>query len=272
MVRISTITSNMSEKLCLQWNDFKDNIIGSFGSLREDVDFTDVTLACEDGQQVGAHKVILAASSPFFQNLLKRNKHVHPLVYMRGVKFENLLAIVDFLYLGETNIYQEHLDSFLAIAEELQLKGLMGQNKEGNSEVVEKTKTQSATVPKQVSKKEPKISNSQRLVNIAEHLPRNDETDKTIALTNNLSGDLQELDEKVKSFMERSKNYETEGWKKGYICKVCGKEGQSIHIQNHIEAHHLEGLAIPCNFCEKTARSRKELSAHKHRLHKNNPM
>ena len=57
----------MSEKLCLQWNDFQENIKSAFGNLREDNDFTDVTLACEDGQQVEAHKVILASSSPFFQ-------------------------------------------------------------------------------------------------------------------------------------------------------------------------------------------------------------
>ena len=55
----------MSEKLCLQWNDFKDNVNSAFVNLREDKDFSDVTLACEDGQQVEAHKVILAASSPF---------------------------------------------------------------------------------------------------------------------------------------------------------------------------------------------------------------
>ena len=73
----------MSEKLCLQWNDFKENVVDTFGSLREDKDFTDVTLACEDGNQVEAHKVILANSSPFFQNLLRRNKqHTHPLIYM----------------------------------------------------------------------------------------------------------------------------------------------------------------------------------------------
>ena len=116
----------MSEKLCLQWNDFQENIKSAFGILREDKDLKDVTLACEDGQQVEAHKVILASSSPFFQKLLGRNKHSHPLIYMRGVKFEDLLAIVDFLYCGEANVFQENLDSFLAIAEELQLKGLMG--------------------------------------------------------------------------------------------------------------------------------------------------
>ena len=116
----------MSEKLCLQWNDFQDNIKSAFGKLRECNDFADVTLACEDGQQMEAHKVILAASSPFFQKLLRRNKHPHPLIYMRGMKSDYLLAIVDFLYLGEANIFQENLDSFLAVAGELQLKGLTG--------------------------------------------------------------------------------------------------------------------------------------------------
>ena len=71
-----------SEKLCLQWNDFNQNISASLGDLRGDKDFTDVTLVCEDGQQVEAHKVILVASSPFFKELLRKNKHSHPLVYM----------------------------------------------------------------------------------------------------------------------------------------------------------------------------------------------
>ena len=117
----------MSEKLCLQWNDFQENIKSAFENLREDKDFKDVTLVCEDGQQVEAHKVILASSSPFFQKLLGRNKqHHHPLIYMRGTTFDTLLAVLDFLYRGEANVFQEDLDSFLAIAEELQLRGLMG--------------------------------------------------------------------------------------------------------------------------------------------------
>ena len=118
--------NRQDEKLCLKWNDFQENAISAFGTLREDREFADVTLACEDGQQVEAHKVILASSSPFFLNLLRRNKHPHPLIYMRGLKSEDLVAMVDFLYFGEANVYQENLDSFLAVAEELQLKGLMG--------------------------------------------------------------------------------------------------------------------------------------------------
>merc|ERR1719430_3051642 len=112
------------EKLCLQWNDFQTNLTSAFRELREDKEFTDVTLACDDGQQVEAHKVVLISSSPFFKNLLERNKHPHPLIYMRGLKSEDLVAMTDFLYNGEANIYQENLESFFAIAEEFQLKGL----------------------------------------------------------------------------------------------------------------------------------------------------
>ena len=73
----------MKEKLCLQWNNFKDNVNKALGNLRDDdIDFTDVTLACEDVHQFEAHKVILAATSPFFKNLLVQNRHAHPLIYM----------------------------------------------------------------------------------------------------------------------------------------------------------------------------------------------
>ena len=116
----------MSERLCIKWNDFKDNAINEIANLRAHTDFTDVTLASADGKQIDAHKVILCAASPFFQNLLKGNKHAHPLIYMRGVDSEDLLALVDFFYSGEANIPQENLESFLKVAEELQLKGLMG--------------------------------------------------------------------------------------------------------------------------------------------------
>ena len=50
------------------------------GPLIEDTDFTDVTLACEDGYLFEAYKVTLAVSSPFFQNFLKKNNINHSLI------------------------------------------------------------------------------------------------------------------------------------------------------------------------------------------------
>merc|ERR1712129_31966 len=112
--------------------------MGAFGTLREDRQFADVTLACDDGQQLEAHKVILASSSPFFLKLLRKTKHPHPLIYMRGLKSEDIVAMVDFLYHGEANVNQENLDPFLAVAEELQLKGIMGFGTEEKAEEITK--------------------------------------------------------------------------------------------------------------------------------------
>ena len=141
------------EKLCLQWNDFKENITSSFRELREDKEFTDVTLACEDGSQVEAHKVVLAASSPLLMELLKRNRHPHPLLYMRGLRSENLLAMVDFLYLGEANVCQENLDSFLALAEELKLNGLSGNTESEKEPEVETVQNKGPNLKQENSQK-----------------------------------------------------------------------------------------------------------------------
>ena len=62
---------NTSEKLCLNWNDFKENVSYAFGDLRKDNDLLDVTLACEDGQ-MEAHKVVLASLSPSSRISLRR--------------------------------------------------------------------------------------------------------------------------------------------------------------------------------------------------------
>ena len=268
----------MSEKLFLKWNDYQENVTTAFGSFRGDIDFSDVTLASDDGQQVEAHKVILAASSPFFQDIFKRNNHNHPFLYMRGIKSEDLVAIIDFLYCGEANVFQENLDSFLAIAEELKLKGLMGNNDE------EKKKEESneklglkRSMP--AYKMEPKTPSRGRsfITNVTD--PNNEESfaeNKTLAIlsspTNTLSKGLLELEETVKSMMEKSESSVefASGRHRSYSCKVCGKEGQNTDIKRHIESSHIEGVSVPCNMCDKTYRSRDVLRKHISFNHKNN--
>jgi len=120
-----------NEKFCLRWNDFESNISSAFRELREDKDFFDVTLACED-EQLQAHKVILSACSPFFRTVLRRNRHEHPLLFLKGVKYADLVSVLNFMYHGEVNVAQEELNSFLAIAEDLKVKGLT-QNNGGSS-------------------------------------------------------------------------------------------------------------------------------------------
>ena len=86
-----------AEKICLNWDDFQENLKSSVRELRNEEHFADVTLAFEDGTEIQTHRVVLAASSPFFMEILKRNKHSHQVIYMRSLKGEDL-AMVDFLY------------------------------------------------------------------------------------------------------------------------------------------------------------------------------
>ncbi|XP_023339289.1 broad-complex core protein isoforms 1/2/3/4/5 isoform X15 [Eurytemora carolleeae] len=120
-----------TEKFCLKWNDFESNISLAFREIRDEKDFFDVTLACDD-DQLQAHKVILSACSPFFRNILKRNPHQHPLLYLKGVKYSDLQSVLNFMYHGEVNVAQDELNSFLAVAEELRVKGLT-QNNSGST-------------------------------------------------------------------------------------------------------------------------------------------
>jgi hypothetical protein len=130
-----------SEKFCLRWNDFESNISSAFRELREDKDFFDITLSCDD-EQIQAHKVILSACSPFFRNVLRCNPHQHPLLYLKGVKYTDLQSVLNFMYHGEVNVAQEELNSFLAVAEDLKVKGLTK-----NQSQAENTKTDSHFPP-----------------------------------------------------------------------------------------------------------------------------
>ena len=254
----------MSETFCLKWNDFQENVNGTFENLRNSNDFVDVTLACEDGQQVEAHKVILAASSPFFQNLLKKSKHPHPLIFMRGVKSEDLSAILDFLYSGEANVNQENLESFLAIAEELKLQGLMATN-QGQAETSFNNDSMESKTP--ANKGEPirKDISSTKAAKVEKK-----GVSKAIAIPFVSGGVLEDLDLQVKSMMEKSQNLVLSGKRRADTCKVCGKEGETMAIKDHIEANHLEEICIPCNACDKTFKSRYSLRMHRAKMTKLN--
>ena len=195
----------MAEKLCLQWNDLKDNVKTAFGNLRGDTDFTDVTLACEDGKQVRAHKVILAASSPTLQKILRKNQHPQPsMIYMRGLKSEDLKAMIDLIYFGEANVFQENLDSFLALAEELQLKGLTEQDAGQTKEQEVKFRETVVSEPKNPENTD--FSHMENNVILPRTVKEN--IGKTVALTRI---DTEGIEELAKSLMEKTSSATPDG-------------------------------------------------------------
>ena len=115
----------MSEKFNLKWNDFSSNISKSFGKLRNEEYLQDVTLVGDDHTQFSAHKLVLSASSEYFKEVFKRNKHSNTLMCLEGLSKQDLENVLDYIYNGEVKIYQEELDRFLTVAQRFKLEGLL---------------------------------------------------------------------------------------------------------------------------------------------------
>jgi len=128
------------ENFCLRWNDFESNLATAFSDLRNDEELCDVSLATDDEAVVAAHKVVLSACSPHLKEVIR--KHIRSgrglgqssnmLIYLRGVRHADLMSILEFMYRGSVNVAQEDLNSFLAVAEDLKVRGLtQNTNKDG---------------------------------------------------------------------------------------------------------------------------------------------
>ena len=263
-----------SEKFSLKWNNFQKNIISSFCDLGNDNYFSDVTLVCEEDLQIEGHKIILAACSPFFSSLLKKSKHSHPMIYMRGLKAKDLVAIVDFIYHGEADVFQEDLDGFLALADELKLKGLASSESEDSQTITKvainiPSSTTDNSLPHQeikskVFKYERKMAQGEFLGRSKDKTPTKSSIVPVIKTVVPFDTNPKDLKTLIESMFEN-----IVGGEKAWKCKVCGKETKiKSDIARHIETH-LEGLTYPCNICEAVKSSSNSLNAHMTRAHRN---
>ena len=146
-------------------NDFQSSTTSIFRGLRENVEFSDVTLACEDGQVLQAHQVLLASSSSVFANMLKDNIHSKPIIFMHGLRMSNMSQILDYIYKGEAKVSEEDVDTFMNLAKDLRLEGLsdknvqMGESKKiGKKRKVPK-KRRKAKSSEQLDEKDPNMTN-----------------------------------------------------------------------------------------------------------------
>lgn len=113
----------MDQQFCLRWNNHPTNLTDVLLSLLRRQALCDVTLAC-DGEMLRAHQTILSACSPYFEMLLVKNAHPHPIIYLKDVNYVEMKALLDFMYKGEVNVSQNLLPMFLKTAEALQIRGL----------------------------------------------------------------------------------------------------------------------------------------------------
>jgi len=142
-----------SDNYCLRWNDFESNstlnLKYRFRESSDDSEFYDVTLCCDNGTDlVPAHKKILASCSPIFRKILSHQKYnqQNTFLYLKGIHLKEMKAVLNFMYHGEVNVAQDSLNNFLAVAEELAIKGLATDSKPADTDTPE-LKAQKRSLP-----------------------------------------------------------------------------------------------------------------------------
>ncbi|XP_025159615.1 longitudinals lacking protein, isoforms A/B/D/L isoform X3 [Harpegnathos saltator] len=124
-------TMEDDQQFCLRWNNHQSTLVQNFDTLLESGTLVDCTLAAE-GRYLKAHKVVLSACSPYFEGLLSEHYDKHPIFILKDVTFNELKAMMDYMYRGEVNIGQDQLTPLLKAAESLQIRGL-SDNRTGES-------------------------------------------------------------------------------------------------------------------------------------------
>ena len=208
-----------SEKFSLKWNDFQTNVSKSFSELRRDEDFFDVTLISDDESKLSAHKVVLASCSSFFKSVLRATNTSNPIIYLSGINSQNLRFMLDYMYQGEVQIFQEDLDLFLTVAQKLKIQGLISDQKSEEFSTKSEEVIDQST-PNHVSVKE-RTSNRKEEPMSVKDTPCQANLNGAMALSG-----MNKLDNAVEDLI-----VEENGVMK---CKVCGKSSTAaakfIHI------------------------------------------
>jgi len=115
--------SAAAQQYCLKWNNHQNNLLRVFIRLLGQEQFTDVTIASE-GRRIKCHKMVLSACSSYFEQLFSAYNEPNQIVILKDTPYQDIAAIVEFMYKGEINVSQDRLSSLLKTAENLKVKGL----------------------------------------------------------------------------------------------------------------------------------------------------
>ncbi|CAK1545925.1 unnamed protein product [Leptosia nina] len=112
----------------LHYEDYSEHLMSRFGKLLQMQSLVDMTLMCSS-HTLRVHKVVLAASSAYFQDVLQK-QNGEPLIILK-MRFGVMKCLVEFMYCGKTQCPEENLDELVSAAQFLKIKGLSKVTKEG---------------------------------------------------------------------------------------------------------------------------------------------
>ena len=133
----------------LSWSTFSRHLAQLSRELHSEKYFSDVTLVSDDLVQTEAHRIILSASSPLLKSLLMISPRGQTQLFLKGVKHQQLEAVLKFLYYGEVTVPSDEISEFLRAGSDLEiteLGNIIEKKDEESDEVQEKVKSKTKTV------------------------------------------------------------------------------------------------------------------------------
>ena len=276
------------EKFNVKWNDFRKNVSKSFSVLRKEEEFFDVTLISDDEQHIAAHKLVLSASSEFFKNIIRKSKHPNPLIFLSGVHSRELFKVMDYIYEGEAQLYQDDIDNFMTTAKTLKISGLCEAQNHNTDDDHAGSKESECESPVEVN------MNDEIHITDDIHEDHNDgydngradlEEDSSSFVVDDCNSSVyvdvdvdvdcdmsrKRIKREIPEYMEANKAAVEELVSKEgdlWICKKCGKSNKSkSNLKKHVETH-IEGLSFPCQLCDMVFNNRNSLYHHNSSFHK----
>ena len=251
----------MGEAFILSWDDFSNKCPKVFKELWLDTDLSDVTLATEDGGQLSAHKVILAACSPLFKRLLQKNPNSHPLLYLMGVQQSQLQHLLSYIYLGQCDLTQDQLAAFMATGKQLEVEGLSRDFEEnGVQESPEDARILEISNHIETRDEEAPVTLKEEI-----SVSDTDQEKETTSLTavnsfNGLKCQQCNYIGSCPSHLKQHMQYVHEGLK--FDCANCDyKSGDKSNLKRHIEKNHL-GITYTCELCKQIFNLKHQLKCH----------
>ena len=249
----------MGENFNVTWEPFLSYGKVMLRDLMETENFSDVILVSDDQHQFQVHKFILSSCSLVFKKILKNNPQ-NAIIYLRGIKHEELQSILEFIYFGETSIDNQRMAEFLRVARDLTLKEIgenfadywNTKNVSGSSEnlqmKIEDLKNEFEFNDEPLVDKE-KLDHEKPIQTI----------DKLYACTmcNKKLSTFNGIDLHIKAAHNEVK----------YKCQQCDFQATQLSsVNQHVKYKH-EGLKFPCHHCKHKSSTKSNLKIHIQRMH-----
>ena len=224
------------EQFNLKWHTYSDHLKDMMETLMNSHNLADVTLVCNDKTKFKAHKFVLSTCSPVFQSILDDSPDKgDAFIYLSGIRSQEMKSILQFMYLGQTTLYQDRMNMFLHAAKNLEIKEIGKDIECDDVDKRDQEKYENYQIDKEMCIKDESSTNESYVI---EEI---DQTDTNVI------------------------NYKNEAGQ--YQCNKCEKTfSDSSHLSRHNKSVH-EGIRLPCKNCNKTFTQKENLRRHIKNIH-----